>query len=343
MVTRILSGMRPTGKLHIGHLVGALENWVDLQNKYDSYFFVADWHAMTTETDTREIKENSIEMVKDWLAAGIDPNKSTLFIQSQVPQHAELHLIFSMLNTLPRLERMPTLKGQLKHLEGVVDSNIELTQEQIDHARSSISYGFLGYPVLQAADILVYKADGVPVGEDQIPHIELTREIARSFNNLYGNVFPEPRELLTNTPRILGTDGRKMSKSYGNSIQPTDSFEEIQFSVKGMMTDPARKRRTDAGDPNVCPVYDLHRAYTDEDKQIEIYKACKSAGIGCIDCKREVAENISIKYKEYRERRIDFDSNPKQIIDILMEGSAKARKVASETLKEVKEHLLIDY
>ncbi len=343
MVTRILSGMRPTGRLHIGHHVGALDNWVNLQHQYESFFFVADWHAMTTETDTRDMKTNTIEMTKDWLAAGIDPNKSTLFIQSQVPQHAELHLIFSMLNTLPRLERMPTFKGQLKHLEGIIDPNQELTEEQVLEARSKISYGFLGYPVLQAADILLYKADGVPVGEDQIPHIELTREIARAFNNLYGKVFPESEAMLTVTPRILGTDGRKMSKSYGNAISPEDDPKNIAESIRTMLTDTQRKRRTDAGDPDVCPVYDLHRAYSPTSKQVELFRACRGADIGCIDCKKEVSSNISSRYENFRRIRKELDYGNEKVVEILMDGSAKARRVASETLREVKEHLLLDY
>jgi tryptophanyl-tRNA synthetase len=343
MVHRILSGMRPTGRLHIGHMVGALDNWIELQSKYGSYFFVADWHAMTTELNTKDIRENALEMVKDWLAAGIDPNKSTIFVQSLVPQHAELHLIFSMLNTLPRLERMPTFKGQLKNLEGVIDPDKELTQEQIERARSNVSYGFLGYPVLQAADILIYKADGVPVGEDQIPHIELTREIARTFNNAFGKVFPEPEALLTNTPRILGTDGRKMSKSYGNAISPEDSAEVVNEKIKTMITDPQRKRRSDPGDPNVCPVYDFHRAYTRFDKQMEIYKACRVAEIGCIECKKEAANNILNKYDAFRNARAELDADSKKVVEILMDGSARARDVASQTLKEVREHLQLDY
>ena len=341
MVSKILSGMRPTGRLHIGHLVGALNNWVDLQRKYDSYYFVADWHAITTMTDTKNIKQDSFEMVKDWLAAGIDPEKSNLFIQSQVPQHAELHLIFSMLNTLPRLERVPSFKGLMQHLLDIKDAEAELTPEQIADVRSKISYGFLGYPVLQSADILIYKADGIPVGEDQIPHIELTREIARKFNSLYGEVFPEPEPLLTNTPRILGTDGRKMSKSYGNAIHPTDSLEVITQKVMSMITDPDRKRRYDAGDPRVCSVYDLHLAYNNDDRQIEIFKACTCTGIGCVDCKKEAAQKIADKYRGYAERREQFKE--RDIREILMDGSSTARQEASQTIKQVKEHLLFDY
>ena len=343
MVTRILSGMRPTGRLHIGHLVGALNNWSELQKKYDSYFFVADWHALTTQSDTKNIKKDSFEMVKDWLASGIDPEKSTLFIQSKVPQHAELHLIFSMINTLPRLERVPSFKGQLEHLLEIKDPEHELTMEEISNAKSKISYGFLGYPVLQAADILIYQADGVPVGEDQIPHIELTREIARKFNSLYGEVFPEPEALLTNTPRILGTDGRKMSKSYGNAILPTDSLDDIKSGVRKMITDPQRKRRNDPGDPRVCSVYDLHLAYSPEDDQIETFQKCIKAEIGCSDCKNNIAPKIFEKYQEYSSKRSELDMKENYIRDVLIEGSAKAREKASETLGQVKNHLLLDY
>ena len=336
--------MRPTGRLHIGHLVGALDNWVELQEKYKSYFFVADWHAITTQTDTREIIPNALEMAKDWIAAGINPNKSTLFIQSQVPQHSELHLIFSMLNTLPRLERVPSFKGQMAHLLGVHSDGEDLKQEDITKAKSEISYGFLGYPVLQAADILIYKADGVPVGEDQLPHLELTREIARRFNSLYGEVFPEPEALLTNTPRVLGTDGRKMSKSYGNVVLPTDDLETITKGVKKMVTDPARKRREDPGqDPYSCSVYALHLAYNDPDRQIEILKECTSARIGCGDCKLQAASKIAEKYADYRERRAELEGDESKIREILMDGSSDARKVAAQTLKEVKEYLLFDY
>ena len=335
--------MRPTGRLHIGHLVGALDNWVDLQSKYDSYYFVADWHAITTETDTRGIKEDAFEMAKDWLAAGITPDDSTLFIQSQVPQHTELHLIFSMLNTLPRLERLPTYKGWLANVIGDMSDGENLTQEQIAEARSKISYGFLGYPVLQAADILIYKADGVPVGEDQVPHIELTREIARKFNSTYGEVFPECSSLLTNTPRVLGTDGRKMSKSFGNAILPTDSLEEMSKGVGSMITDPNRVRRDDPGDPRVCSVYDLHLAYSDGDRQIELDGLCRNAGIGCVDCKREVAERIHEKYAEYAERRNELEGRESHIREVLLDGSAKARSKASDTLKEVKERILFNY
>lgn len=341
---RVLSGMRPTGRLHIGHLVGALDNWVDLQSKYDAYFFVADWHAITTNLNTDNIRENTVEMAKDWIAAGIDPEKSTLFIQSQVPEHAELHLIFSMLNNLPRLERLPTFKGQLQNLVGIKDSDKALTEEQLAKARSGISYGFLGYPVLQAADILLYSPDVVPVGEDQLPHIELTREIARRFNSTYKtDVFTEPSPLLTNTPRVLGTDGRKMSKSYGNTILPTDSLDEISKGVKRMITDTNRIRRDDPGNPDVCSVYDLHKAYTDPDEQIEIARNCRAGGIGCADCKTKVSSAIADQYGEYRESREALRGKEGEIVDILMEGSKKARLVTADKLGRAKEAMGFNY
>ncbi|MBI3334687.1 tryptophan--tRNA ligase [Candidatus Pacearchaeota archaeon] len=343
MASRILSGMRPTGKIHIGHMVGAIDNWIELQKKYECFYFVADWHAMTTETDTSGIKQNTVEMVKDWLSAGVNPEKSVIFIQSLVPQHAELHMVLSMLNTLPRLERLPTYKGHLKQVLEITDPKIEPTEEQIDRARSKISYGFVGYPVLMAADILAYRADGVPVGEDQDPHLELAREIADRFNRLYGNVFPIPESLHTITPRILGTDGRKMSKSLGNAIHPTDTLEVMSAGVRKMLTDPQRSRREIGGNPNVCSVYDLHMAYTSEERNLEIHQACNTAQIGCTECKREAAAQMAKKYEGYAERRAVWDGRERQIIEILMEGSRKAREIAGATLQQVREHLLIDY
>lgn len=331
--------MRPTGRLHIGHMVGALDNWVQLQHQYDSYFFVADWHALTTKRDTREMRQDAIEMVRDWIAAGIDPQKSTLFVQSMVPQHAELHVLFSMLNTLTRLERVPTFKGQMNSLLGLTE-NEEPSPEQIASARSQISYGFLGYPVLQAADILIYKADGVPVGEDQIPHIELTREIARTFNKTYGNVFPEPEALLTPTPKILGTDGRKMSKSYKNTILPTDSPEEVRKKVGMMVTDPARKRLSDPGDPNKCSVYEVHFAYNDQGIG-RVQTACVNALRGCGECKLEAANCILARYQGHAERRAQVSES--MALEILIEGSKRARAVAQRTIDEVKDYMLMTY
>lgn len=271
---RVLSGMRPTGKLHLGHLVGALDNWVRLQDQYDCYFFVADWHALTTDyAETSNVKQNIMEMMYDMLAAGLDPEKAVLFIQSHVPQHAELHLLLSMITPLGWLERVPTYKEQR---ENIKDKDLG-------------TYGFLGYPVLQSADILMYKADYVPVGEDQVPHIELTREIARRFNMFYAGkreyVLPEPQPLLTSMPKLPGTDGRKMSKSYGNAILLSEPEPEIRQKLKTMVTDPARVRRTDPGNPQVCPVYSLHKIFSSQETIANVEKGCTTASIGCIECK----------------------------------------------------------
>jgi len=271
---RVLSGMRPTGKLHLGNFVGALSNWVKMQGEYECFFFVADWHALTTDyADTSMVKENSLEVTLDWLAAGLDPERSTMFIQSHVPQHAELHLLFSMVTPLGWLERVPTYKEQR---ENIKDKDLG-------------TYGFLGYPLLQAADILIYKADFVPVGEDQVPHVELTREIARRFNQFYKldgkEVLPEPQPLLTPAPKLPGTDGRKMSKSYGNTVLLADPEPVVRQKLKTMVTDPARIRRTDKGDPDKCPVGDLHKIFSSTETMAKVYEGCRSAGIGCIECK----------------------------------------------------------
>lgn len=354
MVDVILSGMRPTGRLHIGHIVGALDNWVKLQEEgHKAYYFVADWHAITTQTDTKDIKPDTIEMVKDWLAGGINPDKSTLFIQSQVPQHAELSLILSMLINLGRAERVPSFKGMVQTVLGMQydqkkldegEEGMALTPEQIANAKGEISLGFLGYPVLQAADILLYNTTKVPVGEDQIPHIELTKELARRFNNLYGEVFVVPEYSLTNTPRILGTDGRKMSKSYGNVILPTDNIEAILEGVRKMKIDVARQRVDISGDPEKCNLYDLHYAFNlENNRYLEIARLCKSAGIGCFECKKEAAYTLERRFKQHREKRSQYEGQENKIREILMDGSAKARRVAGETLAKVKEHILFDY
>ena len=278
---RVLSGMRSTGKLHLGNYVGALQNWVRMQDEYECFFMVADWHALTTDyADTSRIKENSLEVVLDWLAAGLDPEKSVIFIQSHVPAHAELHLLFSMITPLGWLERVPTYKEQR---ENIKDKDLG-------------TYGFLGYPVLQAADILVYKADCVPVGEDQVAHVELTREIARRFNGFYGarkEVFPEPQALLTPAAKLPGTDGRKMSKSYGNMVLLTDPEPVVRQKLKTMVTDPARVRRSDPGNPDVCPVGDLHKIFSSKETMAKVYEGCRSAGIGCIECKGWAADAAS--------------------------------------------------
>jgi tryptophanyl-tRNA synthetase len=325
---RILSGMRPTGPLHLGHLTGALDNWVPLQDTYDCFYCIVDWHALTTNyADPSEIRENVLEVTTDWLAAGLDPARSTLFIQSLVPQHAELHLLLSMIVPVPWLERVPSYKEQ---------------QEQLTD-RDLTTYGFLGYPLLQSADIVVYKADAVPVGEDQAPHVELTREVVRRFNNFYGPVFPEPRTLLTKTPRVPGTDGRKMSKSYGNAVFLKDPPELVRQKLKTMVTDPARKRRTDPGDPDVCPVFDLHEAFSPEATREWAAAGCRSAGIGCLDCKGALTDHLLERLAGIHARRPEFASRPDTVWDILREGSRKARAVAEATMEEVRAAMKIRY
>ncbi len=321
---RVLSGMRPTGKLHLGNYVGALENWVRMQDEYQCFFCVVDWHALTTDyADTSRVKENSLEVALDWLAAGLDPEKSVMFIQSHVPAHAELHLLLSMITPLGWLERVPTYKEQR---ENIKDKDLG-------------TYGFLGYPVLQAADILMYKADVVPVGEDQVAHIELTREIARRFNGFYGasgDVFPEPQSLLTPAPKLPGTDGRKMSKSYGNTILLTDPETVVRQKLKTMVTDPARVRRSDPGNPDVCPVGDLHKIFSDRATMEKVNVGCRSAGIGCIECKSWAADALVQLLNPMQERRKKFEENPRLAWDILEAGSGRARKVAAETMEGVR-------
>jgi tryptophanyl-tRNA synthetase len=318
---RILSGMRPTGKLHLGNLVGALENWVKLQDQYESYHFVADWHMLTTDyADTSELQANIREMVTDWLAAGLDPQKATLFVQSRLPEHAELHLLFSMVTPLGWLERVPSYKEQLENIKD----------------RDLTTYGFLGYPVLQAADILMYKADAVPVGEDQVAHVELTREISRRFNSFYGLVFPEPNALLTPTPRLPGTDGKKMSKSYNNAIFLCDPSEVVDKKLATMITDPARKRRTDPGNPDICPVFDLHKVYSDQAVIDRVNRECRTAEIGCLDCKKLVSKRINERLAPIQERRKRYEEHPRLVWDVLEEGTERARKIARATMAEVR-------
>ena len=323
---RVLSGMRSTGKLHLGNYVGALQNWVGMQDQYECFFFVADWHALTTDyADTSRLKENSIEVLLDWLAAGLDPERCTMFIQSHVPQHAELHLLFSMITPLGWLERVPTYKEQRENI----------TEKDLS------TYGFLGYPVLQAADILIYKGDFVPVGEDQVPHVELTREIARRFNMFYSpngrSVFPEPQPLLTPAAKLPGTDGRKMSKSYGNTIMLTDPEPVVRQKLKTMVTDPARVRRTDPGNPDVCPVGDLHKIFSDRATMAKVNEGCRSAGIGCIECKGWVADALVNILTPMQERRKKYEDSPRLAWDILEAGSTRASKVAGATMNEVRE------
>jgi tryptophanyl-tRNA synthetase len=313
--------MRPTGKLHLGNWVGALQNWVKLQDQYESYHFVADWHALTSDyADTSALRSNTQEMVTDWLAAGLDPAKATFFLQSKVLEHAELHLLFSMVTPLGWLERVPTYKEQL---ENVKDRDLH-------------TYGFLGYPVLQAADILMYRADCVPVGEDQVPHVELTREIARRFNQFYGATFPEPQALLTPTPKLPGTDGRKMSKSYNNVILLSDPPDLINQKVADMMTDPARKRRTDKGNPDVCPVFDHHKIFSPREVIEKVNRECRTAEIGCVDCKKLMAQSLNKALAPIQERRRCYEQNPQKVWDVLDKGTFKARAVAQATMAEVR-------
>ena len=334
---RVLSGMRPTGKLHLGNYVGALDNWVRMQDKYDCFFFIADWHALTTDyADTSGIKRNSLEVALDWLAAGLDPERCTMFIQSHVPQHAELHLLFSMVTPLGWLERVPTYKEQRDNIK----------------EKDLGTYGFLGYQLLQSADILIYKGDFVPVGDDQVPHVELTREVARRFNSFYPKphsnfykrqqpVFPEPQPLLTPSPRLPGTDGRKMSKSYGNTILLTDPAPVVRQKLKTMVTDPKRIRRSDAGDPDVCPVGDLHKLFSDAATMSKVYEGCRSAGIGCIECKGWAADALVQILNPIQERRKKYESNPRLAWDILEAGCVRARAVADATMQDVRNAMLI--
>jgi tryptophanyl-tRNA synthetase len=321
---RVLSGMRSTGKLHLGNYVGALQNWVRMQDEYECFFEVADWHALTTDyADTSRVKENSMDVALDWLAAGLDPQKSVIFIQSHVPAHAELHLLFSMITPLGWLERVPTYKEQRDNIK---DKDLG-------------TYGFLGYPVLQAADILVYKADCVPVGEDQVAHVELTREIARRFNGFYGAqkaVFPEPQALLTPAAKLPGTDGRKMSKSYGNTVMLTDPEPVVRQKLKTMVTDPARVRRSDPGNPDVCPVGDLHKIFSSKETMAKVNEGCRSAGIGCIECKGWAADAVVQLLAPMQEKRRKFEENPRLAWDILEHGARRASSAAAETMNDVR-------
>lgn len=319
----VLSGMRPTGKLHFGHLHGVLKNWLQLQHEYKCFFFSADWHALTSEyEDTSNIKKDTFEMIIDWLSVGIDPEKATIFIQSAIKEHAELHLIFSMITPLSWLERNPTYKEQLQEIK-----NKDLS-----------TYGFLGYPVLQSADILIYKASYVPVGIDQVPHIELTREIARRFNYIFkAKIFPEPEPMLTDTPKLLGVDGRKMSKSYNNAIYLSDKPEDIEKKILTMMTDPHRVRKTDPGDPELCPLFLFHKVYTHEEERKEIINACKSALIGCVECKKKLLAKMRQEIEEYWEKRTFYENNPEKVYSIIEEGNKIAREFAQKTMEEVRQ------
>ncbi len=319
---RIVSGMRPTGKLHLGHYHGVLANWQKLQEEFQCFFFAADWHSLTTEYEnTAGIVENTYEMVLDWLAFGIDPQKSTIFVQSRVPQHAELNLILAMITPVSWLERNPTYKEMRENLS----------------TKDLSTFGFLGYPVLMCSDIIVYKAARVPVGHDQLPHLEITREIARRFNFLYGEVFPEPAALLTETPKVVGLDGRKMSKSYGNAIFLSETEEETKKKIMSMVTDVERPRRADPGEPDRCIAFTLHRLYVPEEERNRIVKACRGAEIGCVDCKKILAQHVITELEPFRERRQELAAKPDLVEEVLAEGNRRASEEAAMTMQEVRE------
>lgn len=331
--SRVLSGMRPSGKLHLGHLHGVLDNWLELQQKYESFFFVADWHALTTDyANTSNIKSNIPDMVIDWLSVGIDPEQSTIFCQSAIKEHAELYVLLSMYTPLGWLERNPTYKEQLEELK----------------SKDVRTLGFLGYPVLQTADIIIYKANKVPVGKDQAPHIELSREITRRFNHLVcgdknEGIFPEPETLLTKASKVLGTDGRKMSKSYDNSIYISDSVDVIDKKIRTMVTDTARQKKTDPGNPDICPMYQtFHELYSDEETKAWATEGCIKATIGCIECKKSVIPKVLEKLEPIQKKRAELEKDSDYIADVLNRGADKAREIASNTLSEVREALGLD-
>ena len=323
----VLSGMRSTGKIHLGNYFGALKNWIELTDRYRCYYFAADWHALTSDyADTSQIADNTVEMVTDWLAAGLDPEKAVIFIQSMVPDHAELHLLLSMISPIGWLERVPTYKEQMQQLE----------------TKDLTTYGFLGYPVLQAVDIIIYRAHFVPVGEDQASHLEFSREIVRRFHFLYGTeVFPEPQILLTPSPKVPGIDGRKMSKSYGNAINLQDTPEEILAKCKAMFTDPQRLTRKDPGRPEVCNLYEFHKLLSPPDVQERVAHQCRAAEIGCVDDKKLLAQIINDYLEPMRRRRAQLDRDT--VFDILLDGSRKARERTAETMDMVRGAMKIDY
>jgi len=320
---RILSGMQPSGLLHLGNYFGALKKWIELQEEFDCFYFVADWHSLTTlYEDPSHIKQYTFEVAVDWLSAGLDPEKSTLFVQSRIPEHAELHLILSMMVPVPWLERNPTYKEKQVEVK-----NVDMS-----------SYGFLGYPVLQTADIVLYDADLVPVGIDQAPHLEISREIVRRFNSIYKKkVFKEPQAKISEIPKLNGIDGRKMSKSYKNAIYLSDTEKEITKKVKAMLTDPARGLRTDPGDPDVCNLFPFHKLYSPEDMQKEVDRDCRTAALGCGDCKLKLVDTMLEGLRPHMERRREIAAKPKEVEDILEEGTRKAQKVAQATMERVKQ------
>ncbi|QWK20336.1 MAG: tryptophan--tRNA ligase [Hydrogenobacter thermophilus] len=390
---RVISGMRPTGRLHLGHYFGVVKNWISLQEEHETIFFIADWHALTTAyKKTSELQQNIKEVMLDWIALGIDPKKSLLFIQSRVKQHAELFLLFSMITPKSWLEWNPTYKDTKYNLLRIQDLELQFKGGTRDLVRELIAklpykvedfealeelildglsdtfiravfegymesdvlkelnvskrdfydtdtYGFLGYPVLQAVDILIYKANAVPVGEDQLPHIELTREIARRFNHLYGETFPEPQAILAETPKLVGIDGRKMSKSYNNAIYFADTKEEVQQKVMRFFTDPQKLRKGDPGRPEICPVFMYHKLFTHEEKVYEIERDCRSGKLGCVECKRIMFEGLERFLEPIRERRESLRKDIDHLTEIFEEGSKKARQIASKTLEEVREKM----
>lgn len=314
--------MQPSGKMHVGNFIGALHNWIKLQDEYDCYYFVADWHALTSQyADTSQLQDYVNDILINCLAAGLDPEKATIFLQSQVIEHAELHVLLSMITPLGWLERVPSYK----------EKQLEVKDKDLN------TYGFLGYPLLQSADILLYRADYVPVGVDQMPHLEITREIARRFNNFYSEVFPEPEGLLASYPKVVGVDGRKMSKSYGNCIFLSDSPETVEKKLKTMTTDPQRIKRTDRGDPELSPVYQLHKVFSSNEEQEEVAEGCRSAGIGCIDCKKILIKNVFKLLEPIWKKRNYFIGKPDLLKEIVEVGSKKAQRVSEETMSSVRD------
>jgi len=321
---RVLSGMQASGKVHLGNLVGALQNWVKLQDKYDCSYFVADWHALTTGYANPSALHDSVnDLLVNFIAAGLDPEKCTIFLQSRILEHAELHLLLSMITPLGWLERVPTYKEKQQELKD----------------RDLSTYGFLGYPLLQTADIIIYRAKYVPVGIDQVPHLEISREIARRFNNLYTEVFPEPDALLTDFPKVPGVDGRKMSKSYNNAIYLSDSPKEVESKIKTMTTDPARIKRTDVGNPELSPVFQLHKVFSAKEEQDEVAVGCRTAGIGCLDCKKILIKNIFRVLEPIWAKREELINSPELLAEIVDKGTEKARKAAQETMRLVRESM----